>query len=154
MFAGAVIGVVGLSRKTVLVVRARLLLVAAILFAVFFAGAFRVVVFAAFFVVLLTPPRFFAASLADFRVVFLTAFFADFFAAMLRGRAFAALFFLEPLPAALRAPFAFLLPFFVAIFPVPLLWFRWNVHTVANYFCDVHASVKRNSVLTDRATES
>jgi hypothetical protein len=87
--------------------------------------------FAAFLAVLVTPPaRFLATGLADLRTVFLVDFFADFFvdffAARLRGLAFAALFFLDALPAALRVPVVFLLPFFVAIFAVPLLWFCWN----------------------------
>jgi hypothetical protein len=80
----------------------------------FFPGAFFVALFEPFFVVFLAAPVF-VAVLADFP--------RDFLAAMRRDRAFAPLFlalllelFLEPLAALLRAPFAFLLPFFVAMF--------------------------------------
>ncbi len=77
----------------------------------FLAGAFRAAVFfAAFFVV------FFAADFADFLV--------DFFAATLRDRDFAALFFFEPLAPPFRAPLAFLL-LFLAAMSCPSCGFAW-----------------------------
>ena len=107
----------------------------------FLAGAFRpdaflVTFFVAFFVVFFAPPVF-VAALADFLV--------DFRAATRRDRAFALLFlallpalFLEPLAALLRAPFAFLLPLFVAMFGSSSL----ISPTVAKYYCDVHGLSK------------
>jgi hypothetical protein len=89
------------------------------LFPAFFAGAFRAVVRAALFVVLFAPP-FFAAGFADLFTDFLAAFAVDFFAAELRDRAFVAPLFFELRAAPFRAPFAFLVPFFAAIFR-PLL---------------------------------
>ena len=122
MFAGSAVGVTGVSVTTGLVISTGLLLVAALFFAAFFAGAFRTVVFAAFLtvdfavffaafrvVLVAPPPRFFAAGLAALRTAafadFFVDFFVDFFAAARRGRTFPALFFLELL--GFRAPFAF-----------------------------------------------
>jgi len=83
----------------------------------FFAVVFRAAVFfAAFFVV------FFAADFADFLV--------DFFAATLRDRDFAALFFFEPLAPPFRAPLAFLL-LFLAAMSCPSCGFAWISHNVA-----------------------
>ena len=108
------------------------------------------VIVAAFFTVAFRPDAFFAAFFVVFFVVFLArdVFAADFLvvflAATCRDRTFAPLFlaplpalFSEPFAALLRAPLAFLLPFFVAMFGssslVPLI-----SHTVTKYHCDVH----------------
>jgi uncharacterized Tic20 family protein len=128
---GVVVWLVALS---VVVVRP---FFAAFLDVAFLAGAF-------------CPDAFFVAFFEDFFVVFLArdVFVADFLvvflAATRRDRTFAPLFlaplpalFLEPLAALLRAAFAFLLPFFVAMLGsssfVPLI-----SHTVTKYHCDVH----------------
>ena len=102
----------------------------------FLPDAFFVAFFEPFFVVFLAAPVF-VAVLADFP--------RDFLAATRRDRAFAPLFlallpelFLEPLAALLRAPFAFLLPFFVAMFGSSSL----ISPTVAKYYCDVHGLSK------------
>ena len=81
----------------------------------FLAGAFLAAVFLAAFFVVFFAPDFFVPDLADFLV--------DFFAATLRDRAFAALFFFEPLAPPFRAPLAFLL-LFLAAMSCPLLRFR------------------------------
>jgi len=81
----------------------------------FLAGAFLAAVFLAAFFVVFFAPDFFVPDLADFLM--------DFFAATLRDRAFAALFFFEPFAPPLRAPLAFLL-LFLAAMSCPLLRFR------------------------------
>jgi len=84
-------------------------------FFVLFLAAFFVVFFAAFFVDLLALAAFFVplpAFFADFFADFFAAF-TDFFAPP-RDFDFDALF-LVPLPAALRAPLDFLVPFLAAI---------------------------------------
>jgi len=123
----------------------RRLFAAFLVVADFFAGAFRLDTFfvaflVAFFVVFLAPPVF-AEALADFLV--------DFRAATRRDRAFAPLFlaplpalFFERLAALLRAPFAFLLPFFVAMFGSSSVVALIS-HTVTKYYCDVHGLSKR-----------
>ena len=122
----------------------RPLFAAFLVVAVFLAGAFRpeaflVAFLVAFFVVFLALPVF-AAVLADFLV--------DFLAATRRDRALAPLFlapllalFLEPL-ALLRAPLAFLLPFFVAMFGSSSFASPIS-HTVTKYYCDVHGPSRR-----------
>jgi hypothetical protein len=88
-------------------------------FFVLFLAAFFVVFFAAFFVDLLALTAFFV-PLPAFFDDFLADFFADFFAAFTaffappRDFDFDALF-LVPLPAPLRAPLDFLVPFLAAI---------------------------------------
>jgi len=81
---------------------------------VFLAGALLAAVFFVAFFAVFFAPAFFAPALADFLV--------DFFAATLRDRAFAALFFFEALAPLFRVPLAFLLPFLAAMFR-PLLPF-------------------------------
>jgi hypothetical protein len=81
----------------------------------FLAGAFLAAVFRAAFFVVFFAPDFFVPDLADFLV--------DFFAATLRDRAFAALFFFEALAPPFRALLAFLL-LFLAAMSCPLLRFR------------------------------
>ena len=140
MVAGAGVDGVVLSLVAPLVV-ARPLFAAFLVVAAFLAGAFRPDVFFVAFFVVFPAPLVFAAALADFLV--------DFLAATRRDRALAPLFlapllalFLERLPALLRAPFAFLLPFFVAMFGsssfVSLI-----SHTVTKCFWDVHEPSKR-----------
>ena len=123
-----------------LLVVAWLLFAAFLVVAAFLAGAFRPDdFFVAFFVVFLAPPAF-DPALADFLV--------DFLAATRRDFALAALFlvpllalFLEPLPARLRALFAFLLPFVAAIFSSSS-FVSIISHTVTKYFCDVYEPSK------------
>jgi hypothetical protein len=135
---GVVVWLVGLF----VVVRplfAVFLVVAAFLAGAFRPDAFFVAFFEDFFVVFLAPTVF-VAALADFLV--------DFLAATRRDRVFAPLFlaplpalFLEPLAALLRAAFAFLLPFFVAMFGSSSFASLIS-HTVAKSYCDVHGLSK------------
>jgi hypothetical protein len=142
--AGAGVEGVVISAVALFVVGCRLF-AAFLVVADFFAEVFRPdAFFAAFFVVFFVvfrAPDVFAAALADFLV--------DFLAPTRRDRALVPLFFalfpalfLEPLAALLRAPFAFLLPFLVAMFGsssfVPLI-----SQTVTKYHCDVHGLSKR-----------
>jgi len=135
--ASGTVVVAGAGVEGVVVWLVGLFVVVRPLFAVFLvvaaAGAFLP---DAFFVVFFAPPVF-VAVLADFPL--------DFLVATRRDRAFAPLFlallpelFLEPLAALLRAPFAFLLPFFVAMFGSSSL----ISPTVAKYYCDVHGLSK------------
>lgn len=98
-----------------LLVTALLLFAAFLALPAFLAGAFLAAVFFAAFFVVFFAEDFFVPDLADFLV--------DFFAATLRDRAFAALFFFEPFAPPLRAPLAFLL-LFLAAMSCPLLRFR------------------------------
>jgi hypothetical protein len=124
-------GAEGIVISLDLLVVVRRLFAAFLVVAAFLAGAFRpdvffVVFFVAFFVVFLAPPVF-AAALADFLVDFLAATRRDALAPL----------FLEPFLALLRATFAFLLPFFVAMFGSSS-FASLNSHTVTKYYCDVH----------------
>ena len=121
MLAGAGVDGVELSLAALLPalapprVTALLVFAACRLFPAFFAGALRAVVRAAFFVLLFAP-----AFFADLFTAFLADFVVDFFAAELRDRAFVEPFFFELPAPPFRAPLAFLLPFFAAMFR-PLL---------------------------------
>jgi hypothetical protein len=77
-------------------------------------AAFFVVFFAAFFVVFLATFLVDLVAPAFLEALFLAAFLVDFLAAP-REAAFLVVFFFEALPALLRAPRLFLLPFLAAI---------------------------------------
>jgi hypothetical protein len=136
--AGA--GVEGVRISLVVLFFVRPLFAAFLVVVAFLAGVFRPdAFFVAFFVVFLAPPVF---------TVALTDFLVDFLAATRRDRALVPLFFaplparfLELLAALLRAPFAFLLPLFVAMFGSSS-FVSVISHTVTKYYCDVHALSK------------